>query len=300
MAGLSVAEIARLFLVTDTTMSARITRAKRTIVDAGIPFAVPTADQMTERLDTVLTVIYLIFTEGYRATSGPQLIRAELAKEAIRLATVVNELVTDQPAVPALLALMMLQHSRRDSRVGPEGRVILLPDQDRGAWHHDEIADGLRHLDSSMAGDPDQHAERVALRFRLQALIAASHATAATAADTDWATIAAHYAELDDLTKSPIVRLNRAVAVAEAVDQPLGWRSLMVLTATCPAAIRSRRRAVNCCTGSADHASPSSSSTERSSWSRPMPNALISWLAASRRPTPRTIGQRRSDIVAPC
>jgi len=222
VAGLSVAEIARLFLVTDTTMSARITRAKRTIVDAGIPFAVPTADQMTERLDTVLTVIYLIFTEGYRATSGPQLVRAELAEEAIRLATVVNELVTDQPAVPALLALMMLQHSRRDSRVGPEGRVILLPDQDRGAWHHDEIADGLRHLDSSMAGDPDQHAERVALRYRLQALIAASHATAATAADTDWATIAANYAELDDLTKSPIVRLNRAVAVAEAEGPAAG------------------------------------------------------------------------------
>lgn len=171
-------------------------------------------------------MIYLIFTEGYRATSGPELVRTELADEAIRLAQVVDQLVSDQPAVPALLALMVLQHSRRDSRLGPGGSLILLPDQDRATWHHDEIAEGLRYLTRSTEGDPGVAAERVAMRYRLQALIAASHATAPTAAETDWGAIAGYYAELDDLTNSPIVRLNRAVAVAEAKG-PAGALTLL-------------------------------------------------------------------------
>ena len=226
VAGLSVSEIARLFLVTETTMSARLTRAKRKIVAAGVPFAVPSRERLAERVDTVLAVIYLVFTEGYRATAGPQLVRTEVAEEAIRLAQVVDELVTDQPAVPALLALMTLQHSRRDSRLDSHGSLILLPDQDRTTWHHDEISSGLEYLARSMDGDPPASAERVARRYQLQALIAAGHATAPSADATDWTAIAAYYAELDELTESPIVRLNRAVAVAEA-DSPATAMALL-------------------------------------------------------------------------
>lgn len=211
--GLTVAEIARLFLVTEPTMSARLTRVKRKIAEAGIPFALPDPERLSERLDTVLAVIYLIFTEGYRSTSGPHLLRTDLASEAIRLARLVDELVDDQPGVPALLALMTLQHSRRDSRLGTDGRFVLLPDQDRTTWHHDEIAEGVRLLGRSMMGAP---LGDTAERYRLQAMIAATHATAPTPGDTDWPAIAAYYAELEFLTTSPVIRLNRAVAVAEA------------------------------------------------------------------------------------
>jgi RNA polymerase sigma-70 factor (ECF subfamily) len=220
VAGLRVSEIARLFRVSETTMAARITRAKRKIVAAGIPFAVPPTERLVERIEAVLAVIYLVFTEGYVATEGTALVRAELCEEAIRLGRVVDEVVEDQPAVGALRALMTLQHARRASRVGADGNLVLLPDQDRQAWRHDEIAEGLRLLDLAIRRrSDDPSAERLAGRYRLEALIAAAHATAPTAAATDWAAIAALYGELEELTGSPVVRINRAVAVAE-VDGP--------------------------------------------------------------------------------
>jgi RNA polymerase sigma-70 factor, ECF subfamily len=217
VAGLRVCEIARLFLVSEATMAARITRAKRKIVDAGIPFAVPPPGRLVERLEVVLAVIYLVFTEGYVATEGSALVRIDLCEEALRLGRTLDELVDEQPAVKALRALMVLQHSRRSSRVGADGRPVLLADQDRQQWHHDEIAEGLRLLATAIRQRPDDPAaERLAARYRLEALIAAAHATSPAPAATDWPAIAGLYAELEQLTGSPIVRLNRAVAVAEA------------------------------------------------------------------------------------
>jgi RNA polymerase sigma-70 factor, ECF subfamily len=220
VAGLRVSEIARLFRVSEAAMAARITRAKRKIVAAGIPFAVPPPDRLVERLEAVLAVIYLVFTEGYVATEGAALVRTELCAEAIRLGRVVDEVIEDQPAIGALRALMTLQHARRASRVGSDGNLVLLPDQDRAGWRHDEIAEGLHLLSTAIRRrNDDTAADRLADRYRLEALIAAAHATAPTAAATDWAAIASLYAELEELTGSPVVRINRAVAVGE-VDGP--------------------------------------------------------------------------------
>ncbi|GIE99628.1 RNA polymerase sigma factor [Paractinoplanes rishiriensis] len=206
VAGLTTAEIARLFLVSEPTMSARLTRAKAKMAVAGIPLRAPAAADLPGRLDVVLTVIYLIFTEGYRATAGPDLLRPRLAAEAIRLGYLVGELLPGEPRTLALLALMLLQHARRDARVGAGGDLILLPDQDRGRWRQDEIGRGLSLLAlieaAPMAGE-----------YHLQALIAAEHAKPPP---TDWPRIAQLYAELERRTSSPAVRLNRAVAVAEA------------------------------------------------------------------------------------
>ncbi len=206
VAGLTTAEIARLFLVSEPTMAARLTRAKAKMAVAGIPLRRPSADDLPARLDVVLKVIYLLFTEGYRATAGPDLVRPRLAAEAIRLAYQTGELLPGEPRIAALLALMLLQHARRDARVTPDGELVLLPDQDRTAWRHDEIARGLSLLAvleaAPMAGE-----------YHLQALIAAEHAKPPP---TDWPRIAQLYAELEHRTGSPVVRLNRAVAIAEA------------------------------------------------------------------------------------
>ncbi|MBY8824787.1 RNA polymerase sigma factor [Sphingomonas colocasiae] len=206
--GLATPEIARLFLVAEPSMAARLTRAKRKIAAARIPFREPEPAERAERRDGVLAVIYLLFTEGY-AGSGATLIRTALAEEAIRLGGLLHMLMPGDGEVAALLALMMLQHARRFARVDEDGALILLKDQDRDLWQDDEIA-AARALIATPAPEGS---------YRLQALIAAAHCTAE---GSDWPTIAALYARLDALTGSPVVRLNRAVAVAEAVHPAAG------------------------------------------------------------------------------
>ncbi|HEY1178351.1 MAG TPA: DUF6596 domain-containing protein, partial [Phytomonospora sp.] len=213
--GLRTREIARMFLVGEATMAARLTRAKKKIAAAGVPYRVPAAADLPTRLATVLHVVYLVFTEGYRATEGDALTRDELADEAIRLAAVLAELMPAERDVSALRALMLLQHARRDARVDAEGRLVRLSEQDRSAWHRDEITHGLDLLAHALRGTGES-------RYLLEAQIAAAHATAATAADTDWARIAALYTRLEQRTASPVVRLNRAVAVAEAEGPAAG------------------------------------------------------------------------------
>ena len=210
--GLTTAEIARLFLVSESTMAARLTRAKHKVALAGIPLREPSAADLPDRIDVLLKVVYLLFTEGYRATEGP-LMRHRLAAEAIRLGYVLGELLPGEERIVALLALMILQHSRRDARTSSDGDLILLPDQDRDRWHHDEIAQALDLL----------HFVRTPNEYALQAWIAAEHATSAT---PDWPRIARLYADLEILMPSPVVRLNRAVAVAEAGSPEAAWALL--------------------------------------------------------------------------
>ncbi|MGI8631655.1 MAG: RNA polymerase sigma factor [Solirubrobacterales bacterium] len=213
--GTPTEQIADLFLVPPATMAARLTRAKRKIVLAGIPLGAPLADELATRLDEVCRTIYLAFTAGYAPGAGPDLLRADLAGDAVRLAAVLHHLVPDGPQVRAMLALLVLQHSRRDARQR-HGRLVTLADQDRSMWHDDEIRAGL----GLAAGL--QPVEGYAEDLRLQALIAAEHARAPTAAATDWTAIAGHYATLEARTGSAIVRLNRAVAIVEVQGPPAG------------------------------------------------------------------------------
>lgn len=217
--GLTTAEIARLLLVPEATMAARLTRAKKRLAASGIPFATPPADRLDERLDVVAAVIYLVFTSGYQPGTGPTL-RVDLADEAIRLTRELDAQLPGRAVVRALLALLLLQHSRRDARLDDAGRIVLLPDQDRSRWHADDVAAGLAAL-ASVPVSTGQAEE-----YRLQALVAAEHATAATAADTRWDVVAERYAELEQLTGSPVVRLARAVAVAEADGPEAGLELL--------------------------------------------------------------------------
>ena len=221
--GVSTHDIGRLFLVTEPTMAARITRAKKKVVTAGIPFAVPAPDDLPERLETVAQTAYLAFTAGYAPGSGPDLLRAELAGEAIRLVRVVLELRPGEPALVALLALMLLQHSRRDARVGSDGRLVLLDDQDRGRWRRDEIDEGLLLLSEPALAGP---VSAVAAAYVVQARIAAEHATAAEPDGTRWDRIVDHYDLLLELTPSPSARLARAVAVAQAEGPEAGLAAL--------------------------------------------------------------------------
>lgn len=217
--GVPTSDIARLFLVPEPTMAARLTRAKRRLAATGAPFALPPDGPTRDaRVGVVTSVAYLAFTAGYAPGSGPDVTRTALAGEAIRLTRVLREVLPGQPALDALLALMLLQHSRRDARVGPDGLPVLLPDQDRGRWRHDEIAEALGLLEPLAS----RHVDGVAGEYLLQALIAAEHAIAPTAGDTQWHRIAARYAELEELTGSPVVRLNRAVAVAESEGPAAG------------------------------------------------------------------------------
>jgi len=210
LGGLSTAEIARAFLVPEATVSQRILRGKRTLAEAEVPFEVPRGEELVERLDSVLEVIYLIFNEGYAATAGADWLRPELCSEALRLGRILAGRMPQAAEVQGLLALMEIQASRLHTRVGPGGEPILLLDQDRRRWDRLLIQRGLAALARAEAlGGADG-------RFPLQAAIAACHARAATAADTDWARIAALYARLGERAPSPIVELNRAVAVAMA------------------------------------------------------------------------------------
>lgn len=222
--GVSTADIARLYLTSEATVAARITRAKRKIGAVGIPFQVPSAPELPQRVETVARVAYLAFTAGYAAPSGAELHRPESAGEAIRLVRVVRRVLPGHRVLDVLLALMLLQHSRRDSRVSGDGGVILLGEQDRTRWHTDEIDEAVALLDDVLVA-PESLLGWTA-ELALQGAIAACHATARVAADTDWAQIALLYARLDDLTGSPIVRLNRAVAVAEA-DGPNAGLALL-------------------------------------------------------------------------
>jgi RNA polymerase sigma-70 factor (ECF subfamily) len=211
--GLTTAEIAKAFLISEKTMAQRLVRAKAKISDAGIPYQVPSRDVMAGRLDGVLAVIYLIFTEGYAATSGPNLIRGELCREAIRLGRLLVELMPDRAEADALLALMLLHDARRDARTTPDGGAILLESQDRSRWDKDQIAEGLSRVDAGLRGlaRPSTYA--------VQAAIAALHMQAKRYEDTDWPQIAALYEVLVRIHPSPVIELNHAVAVS-MVDGP--------------------------------------------------------------------------------
>lgn len=229
--GTSTADIARLFLVKEATMAARLTRAKQRIIRTGIPFAVPTDLELRPRLDAVVRTIYLAFTAGYAPGTGADLLRADLAGDAIRLARLFDELVPGDPSVRGLLALCLFQHSRRDARVA-DGRLVTLREQDRDRWRRDEIAEATSLLRSLPRGDG--YGEEL----RLQAAIAAEHSLASEAASTDWHAIAASYAALERITPSPVVRLNRAVAVAEASGPAAGLALLDGLDDALPASHR--------------------------------------------------------------
>jgi RNA polymerase sigma factor (sigma-70 family) len=216
LGGLTTEEIARAFLVPEPTIAQRIVRAKRTLAEAHVPFEVPRGDELAARLASVLGVIYLIFNEGYAATAGDDWMRPGLCEDALRLGRILAELAPGEPEVHGLVALMEIQASRARARVGPSGEPVLLLDQDRSRWDHLLIRRGLAALARAEARGGTLGP------YALQAAIAACHARARTAADTDWRRIAALYDALAQLTPSPIVDLNRAVAVGMAFGPAAG------------------------------------------------------------------------------
>jgi RNA polymerase sigma-70 factor (ECF subfamily) len=237
--GVTTADIAKAFLVPEATMAARITRAKKKIAAARIPFRVPEADELPDRVDAALTVIHLLFTTGHTAPSGETLTRGDLEERALDLARMLRELMPDEREVRGLLALLLVNHARRATRTDADGRLLLLEEQDRSAWDRAAIAEGHWLVVEALGGGNPG-------RFALQAAIAALHATAPTYADTDWSQVLVLYDELLTVWPSPVVALNRAVAVAmvggpaaalreveelERDDQLAGYRYLPAIKA---------------------------------------------------------------------
>jgi RNA polymerase sigma factor (sigma-70 family) len=230
LGGLKTDEIARALLTTEATVGTRISRAKRTLADAGSPFEVPGADELEERLAAVLGVVYLIYNEGYSATAGEDWMRLDLCEDALRLGRVLQAQLPDEPEVHGLAALMEIQSSRSRARTGPGGEAVLLLDQDRGRWDQQLIRRGFQAIERAHAapGDPGV--------YTLQAEIAACHARAKTADETDWAQISALYLGLSRLTGSPVVEVNRAVAVGMA-DGPQAGLAVLAKVEDSPALV---------------------------------------------------------------
>lgn len=222
LCGLSTAEVARAFLVPETTMAARITRAKKKISQAGIPYRVPSAGELPARVNAVLEVLHLLFTTGHTARVGTDLIRRDLVERSMDLARMMRTLLPTDPAVAALLALILLTDARSEARIGDAGELILLADQDRGRWNRTAISEGVALVREALASRPPG-------RFALMAAIAAVHAQAPSWAATDWAEVVALYDLLGQLWPSPVVILNRAVAVGFAAGSAAGLAALDAL-----------------------------------------------------------------------
>jgi predicted RNA polymerase sigma factor len=222
VAGLTTAEIARAFLVPEATMAQRISRAKQTIKESGVPFALPTTEERASRLSAVLHVLYLVFNEGYTATSGASLHRTDLSSEAMRLTRILHERLPDDGEIAGLLALMLLTDARRDARTGPSGELISLSEQDRSRWNRDAIAEGVRLVSAALSKGSIG-------AYQLQAAIAAVHDEAARVEDTDWPQILALYSLLKHMSDNPMVTLNYAVARAMVHGPSAGLEILKVL-----------------------------------------------------------------------
>jgi RNA polymerase sigma factor (sigma-70 family) len=229
LGGLSTDEIARAFLIPESTVQQRIVRAKRTLSDSRVPFEVPRGDELEARLSSVLSVIYLIFNEGYSATAGEDWMRPQLCQEALRLGRILAELAPKQAEVHGLVALMEIQASRFGARTGPSGEPVLLLDQDRARWDQLLIRRGLAALERAEGLNAAQ--ERTPGPYGLQAAIAACHARAGSAEQTDWAQIVGLYTKLGEVTPSPVVELNRAVALAMLFGPEAGLNVVDALTA---------------------------------------------------------------------
>lgn len=225
LAGLSTAEVARAFLVPETTMAQRLTRARRKIREARIPYRVPEPPELAERLPAVLSVVYVVFTEAYAASRGPDLVRPDLADEAVRLARILHRLLPEEREVTGLLALLLLVDARREARTDGSGRLVLLEEQDRSRWDRAKIEEGTRLVEQALpGGSPGPYA--------LQAAIAALHDEAESFEATDWPQIVALYGLLQAVAPSPLVALNRAVAVSMASGPAAGLAELDSLAAT--------------------------------------------------------------------
>jgi RNA polymerase sigma-70 factor (ECF subfamily) len=219
LGGLGIAEIARAFLTHEAAIAQRVARAKQKIARAGIPYEIPDRESLAPRLAAVLSVLYLVFNEGYLASSHGYLVRTDLVDDALRLARGLSALLPDEPEPMGLLALMVLQDSRREARVGDDGDLVLLEDQDRAKWNRPQIEEGLRLVERALL-------MRRPGPYQIQSAIAAVHAEAGTAADTDWPQIAVLYDQLLRYERTPVIELNRAVAVSFAASARVGLELL--------------------------------------------------------------------------